>query len=142
MDHHADTGTFGNDQAAAFVQRLIDIGRGRAGERLVQAMRTVEEAGDSLDPLEANEGRVAVTLLLAEEEPSLLDGAAQEDRLRIYLRELDTELTPARRTLAKAVVERILLPVSNAWYDAWQTDEARQAALASVQRLADLLADA
>lgn len=142
MDHHEDTGTFGNDQAATFVQRLIDIGCDRAGERLVQAMRTVEEAGDSLDPLEANEGRVAVTLLLAEEEPSLLDGAAQEDRLRRYLRELDTELTPARRTLAKAVVERILLPMSNAWYDAWQTDEARRAALASVQRLADLLADA
>lgn len=142
MDHYSDTGTFGSDHAAAFVQQLLDVDRGRAAERIIQALRTVEEAGDSLGPAETNEARVAVTLLLAEEDPSLLGGAAQEDRLRRYLRELDTELTPARRILAKAVVERILLPVSNAWYDAWQTADARQAALASVQRLADLLADA
>lgn len=134
-------GTFDNDHAAEFVAALLLVDHSAASSSVTAALRSVEEAGDTLTGKEADEGRVAVALLLAEQQPSVLDGAPDEDKLRGYLRDLDTELTPARRTLAEGVLRRITLPAANDWYAGWTDPDRRAAALASVQQLADLLED-
>lgn len=137
----SSTGTFDNDHAAQFVSSLLSVDHVAASNSVTAALRSVEEAGDTLSGKAADEGRVAVALLLAEQQPSVLAGALEEDRLREYLRDLDTELTPARRTLAEAVLNRIVLPDANDWYAGWADPEQRDAALVSVRQLADLLED-
>lgn len=135
------TGTFDNDHAAQFVNSLLSVDHAAASNSVTAALRSVEEAGDTLSGKAADEGRVAVALLLAEQQPSVLDEAPEQDRLRGYLRDLDTELTPSRRTLAEAVLNRIVLSEANDWYAGWTDPEQRNAAVASVRQLADLLED-
>jgi len=133
--------TFGNPHAQEFVAKLIGLPHAGASDLIIGVLRRVEESGEVLDATEADQGRVAVALLLAEQAPSVLDGAPTLERLRSFLADLDTELTPARRTLCNGVVRRILLPDANEWYAGWPSEELRQSALASVRQLADLLAD-
>lgn len=132
---------FRGTHAQEFVDSLLQADPAGASDRLTKALLAVSETGDALDAGEAERGQVAVAVLLAEERPSLLDGAPQQQQLREYLHGLDTELTPARRILCRAVVARMAVTEENEWLDGLPDDAARAASLALLDRLAGLLAD-
>ena len=83
----------------------------------------------------------AITLLLAEYQPALLDGAPDEEALRDWLRHVDTDLTPGRRMAAGAALVRIEIDLDNQWYDAHLADGMCTGA-DEVHRLRNALADA
>lgn len=134
-------GIFRSTQAQEFVGSLLQADPAGASDLLTKALKSVAETGDTLDAGEAERGQVAVAVLLAEERPSVLDGASQEQRLRAYLHDLDTELTPARRILCRAVVSRMAVSEENEWLDGLPDDASRAAARALLDLLAGLLAD-
>lgn len=128
--------------AADLLADLEKTTDGRAGDRLSMAMLGVTRPGSALPPAEVDAALAAIALLMAEFEPSVLDGAPDEQRLRQWLREVDTEFTPGRKLAATAALTRIELDLENEWQDAHRTAGDRDAAMAAVRRLRDLLADA
>lgn len=136
-------GIFRGDQAREFVDTLLRADPEGASDLLTKALKSVTDGAATgiLSAGEAARGQVAVAILLAEERPSLLDGAPQQEQLREYLHDLDTELTPARRILCRAVVSRLAVSQENEWLDGLPDDAARAAAQALLDRLAGLLAD-
>ena len=79
---------------------------------------------------------------MADRDPGLLDGAADEPALRRWLVEVDTELTPGRLLAASAAMGRIELDLDNRWQDAQRQAGTLQSSLAALHRLRDGLADA
>jgi len=129
----------------AAVGLLIDLRRatdGRTGDRLSGAIRAVTTSGTNLPVDEVDAAIAAVTLLLSNYDPALLEGAADEQALRAWLHNVDTELTPGRRLAASAALVRIELNLDNEWYAAHQAAGTLPAALRSIHRLRDGLADA
>lgn len=132
----------GTAGAAALLTDLEKTTNGRAGDRLSMAMLGVTRPGSALPPDEVDTALAAIALLLAEFEPSVLDGAPDEQRLRRWLHEVDTEFTPGRKLAANAALTRIDLDLENEWLDAHRAAGDRDQALAAVQRLRNLLTDA
>lgn len=135
------SGLFGGAEAARFVAELTADDRSAASSRITQALRTVLEAGDDLDAAEAESGLAAVAVLVAEEDPSVLDNAPDSTALRTRLADLDTELTPARRTAAQGVITRALVPEANSWLAARSAQDDWAGVLADIERLGERLAD-
>ena len=122
-------------ESEAAVGLLNDLRRatdGRTGDRLSGAIRAVTTSG----------AIAAITLLLSDYDSSLLDGAADEQALREWLHNVDTDLTPGRQLAASAALARIELNLDNEWYTAHQAAGTLPAALRSLRRLRDGLADA
>lgn len=132
---------FRSTQAQEFVDALLQADPENASGLLTRALKSVAEAGDTLDAGEAARGQVAVAVLLAEERPSVLDGAPHESQFREYLHDLDTELTPARRVLCRAVVYRMGVSEENEWLDGLPDDASRASARVLLDRLAGMLVD-
>lgn len=130
------------DAGRALLARLRASTDGRTGDQLSAAIRAVTTAGSTLPPAEVDAALTAITLLLAEYLPDLLDGAPDEDAVRDRLRHMDTELTPGRRMAAGAALVRIEIDLDNQWYDAHLADGTMAGALADLHRLRDALADA
>ena len=87
-----------SDAAAALLTDLRRATDGRTGDRLSTVIRAVTTAGSTLPPAEVDAAIAAIALLLAERDPSMLDGADDEPALREWLRHVDTDLTPGRQT--------------------------------------------
>jgi hypothetical protein len=126
----------------ALLTRLRSATDGRTGDQLSTAIRAVTSAGSRLPSDEVDAALTAITLLLAEYQPSLLDGAPDEDALRDWLRHVDTELTPGRRLAAEAMLVRIEIDLDNQWYDAHVADGSVHQVLDDLHRLRNALADA
>jgi hypothetical protein len=126
----------------ALLTRLRTTTAGRTGDQLSSAIRAVTTAGSTLPAEEVDAALTAITLLLAEYQPDLLDGAPDEPALRDWLRHVDTELTPGRRMAAEATLVRVEIDLDNQWYDAHVADGTVQAVLADLHRLRNALADA
>lgn len=132
-------GTAGASSLLADLEKTTD---GRAGDRLSMAMLGVTRPGSALPPEEVDAALAAIALLMAEYEPALLDGAPDEESLRRWLADVDTEFTPGRKLAAAAALGRIELDLENEWQDAHRAAGDRDAAMAAVLRLRNLLADA
>lgn len=114
-----------------------------AGDLLTGALRGVlAPENGQVSAAAGDRAALAVTLLLTESAPTVLEGAPDSTGLRAYLEHLDTELTPARRTAAQGVLARLLVPGDNAWLAAHEEAGTVQAARADLATLAELLADA
>jgi hypothetical protein len=101
----------------------------------------VTQFGSGLSVDEVDAAIAAIALLLTEHDPTLLDGAADEEALRRWLRNVDTELTPGRHLAASAALARIELNLDNTWYQAQQQAGRLPAALLGLHRLRDRLND-
>ena len=126
-------------------QLLVDLRRatdGRTGDRLSGAIRAVTTSGSHLPADEGDTAIAAITLLLSDYDPGLLDGAVDEEGLRGWLHHVDTDLTPGRQLAATAALVRIELNLDNEWYVAHQEAGTLRSALAALHRLRDGLADA
>ena len=132
----------GTAAGQALLSQLRQTTDGRTGDRLSTAIRAVTTAGSSLPTEEVDAALTAITLLLAEFQPELLDGAPDEQALRDWLRQVDTELTPGRRLAAEATLVRIEIDLDNEWYDAHVADGSVPAVLDEVHRLRNALTDA
>ncbi len=124
------------------VSELRQSTDGRTGDRLSTAIRAVTNAGSTLPTDEVDAALTAITLLLAEYQPALLDGASDEPALRDWLRHVDTELTPGRRLAAEATLVRIAIDLDNQWYDRHVRDGNVDQVLDALHRLRNVLADA
>lgn len=128
--------------AADLLSELRRTTDGRTGDRLSAAIRAVTTAGSTLPPDQVDAAIAAIALLLAEYEPGLLDDAADESALREWLHDVDTELTPGRRLAASAALARIEVELNNEWYDAQLQAGTLPAAIVTLHRLRNGLADA
>jgi len=132
----------GSDAAARL---LVDLRRstdGRTGDRLSGAIRSVTTSGSTLPSDQVDAAIAAIALLLTDYEPTLLDGAQDEQGLRAWLHSVDTDLTPGRWLAASAALARIELNLDNEWYAAHVQAGTLKSALDAVHRLRDGLADA
>lgn len=141
MESTPMTALLGSEQATAFLSELRSGDAAQASALITAALRSVIEAGDDLDPAEAERGMAAVAVLLAEREPSVLTGAPDADALRAFITELDTELTPARKQAARGVLLRVGVTQQNSWYETRSGQADWPQIQAAVNRLRDLLAD-
>ena len=131
-----------SDAAAALLTDLRKATDGRTGDRLSTAIRAVTTAGSTLPPAEVDAAIAAIALLLAERDPTMLDGADDESALREWLRHVDTDLTPGRQLAASAALARIELNLNNEWQVAEGQADTLDASLRSLRRLRNGLADA
>ena len=106
------------------------------------AIRAVTSSGSHLPSDQVDAAIAAIALLLTDYEPALLDGANDEQALRAWLHNVDTDLTPGRLLAASAALARIELNLDNEWYAAHVQASTVTPALAAVHRLRDGLADA
>jgi hypothetical protein len=127
--------------AASLLTDLRKATDGRTGDRLSAAIRAVTKAGSTLPAAEVETAIAAIALLLAEYQPGLLDGAVDEQGLRAWLADVDTELTPGRKLAASAAIGRIALGLKNEWYDEHVDAGTLGAALTGLFRLRDTLTD-
>ncbi len=130
------------EAAAALLSELRQATDGRTGDRLSKTVRTVVSASSHLTADEVDTAIAAIALLLAANDPTLLDGAADEVGLRGWLHHVDTELTPGRRMVAQAALDRMEISANNEWYTGHEANGTLTAALAAVHRLRDGLHDA
>jgi|KBSMisStaDraftv2_1062788.scaffolds.fasta_scaffold328560_3 hypothetical protein len=132
-------------QSKAAVALLTELRRstdGRTGDRLSVTIHAVTNSRDTLSSAEVEAGIAAIALLLADYDPDLLTGADDEQALRDWLREVDTELTPGRGIAVSAALARIELGLDNEWYRAHKEAGTLTEALHSLHRLRDDLTDA
>jgi len=132
-------------QSEAAAQLLVDLRRttdGRTGDRLSGVIRAVTTSGSHLPSDEVDAAIAAIALLLTDYDPALLDGAQDEQALRAWLHNVDTDLTPGRWLAASATLARIELNLDNEWYAAHEQAGTVTQALAAVHRLRDGLTDA
>ena len=132
----------GSEGAIGLLADLRRATDGRTGDRLSGAIRAVTTSGTTLPAAEVDAAIAAIALLLNEYDTSLLDGAADEQALRNWLHNVDTDLTPGRMLAASAALARIELNLDNEWYAAHQRAGTLPVALRSLHRLRDGLADA
>ncbi len=128
--------------AASLLAELRQATDGRIGDSLSQAVRAVTRASSTLPPDEVDSAIAAIALLLAANDPTILDGAADEEALRRWLHHVDTELTPGRRLKAEAALARMEIGENNEWYAAHESAGTLPDALKVVHRLRDGLHDA
>jgi hypothetical protein len=131
-----------SEAAARLLVDLRQATDGRTGDRLSAVIRAVTTSGSSLPSDQVDAAIAAIALLLTEYEPTLLDGAQDEQGLRAWLHNVDTDLTPGRGLAASAALARIELKLDNEWYSAHLRAGTLKPALAAVHRLRDGLADA
>ena len=139
---HDPSPFLGTAAGQALLTRLRQSTDGRTGDQLSTAIRAVTTAGSTLPVAVVDAALAAITLLLADFQPALLDGAADEPALRSWLRQVDTELTPGRRMAAEAALTRVEIDLDNQWYDAHLAAGTVRPALDEVHRLRNALADA
>jgi hypothetical protein len=132
---------FGGDQAKAFVTELRAAKPTTVGDAVSAALRAVAQAEQPVTEEQGSRALVALALLLSPFEPDVLDDAPDGADLRSWFGDLEIELNPARRQIAGAAIDRLLLPADNGWYDGF-AERDRTEALVNVHRLRDLLADA
>ena len=132
---------FGGDQATAFVAELRNAQPTAVGDAISAALRTVAQAEHPVTEQQGSRALVALALLLSSFDPKILGDAPDRVDLRAWFGDLEIELNPARRQIAGAAIDRILLPADNGWYDAVSAAGDREQALANVHRLRDVLAD-
>ncbi len=130
------------EAAATLLSELRTATDGRIGDRLSAAIRAVTRSSSHLTPDEVDSAIAAIALLLAAIDPTILDGAADENSLRGWLHHVDTELTPGRRLKAEAALARIEIGANNEWYAAHERAGTLPAVLKTVHRLRDGLHDA
>jgi len=128
--------------AHAFLGQLRRATDGRTGDRLSTAIRAVTSARSHLAVDEVEAAIAAITLLLAEYQPSLLDGVQDEPALRDWLRQVDTDLTPGRRLAAEAALVRMEIDLDNEWYAHHEQNGSVPQVLEDLRRLRNALADA
>jgi len=128
--------------ARQLVDELLKAGDGRTGDHLSTAIRAVTSSASSLGVDQVDAAIAAIALLLVERAPELLDGAADERRLRDWIQHVDTELTPGRRLAANGALVRIELGLDNEWFEARRGDGTLTRSLRSLRTLQDELADA
>jgi hypothetical protein len=133
---------FDTPAGRALVQDLLKAGDGRTGDHLSSAIRSVTSSASSLRVDEVDAAIAAIALLLVERAPELLDGAADEPRLRDWIQHVDTELTPGRRLAANGALARIELGLDNEWFEARRSEGTLIGALRALHTLRDELADA
>ena len=134
-------GIFDNDAAGEFVAGLQAAPPTAVGDAVSVALRTVAQAEAPLTVSDVQHALAALALLLSGIDADVLDGAGDVDSIRRWFEGLEIELNPARRQIAVAAIERILLPDDNAWYEHWSAVDDGPAALAGVHHLRDLLTD-
>ncbi len=139
---HNENDFLRTDAAATLLTELRKATDGRIGDRLSAAIRAVTRSSSQLPPQEVDSAIAAIALLLASNDPAILDGAADEDSLRGWLHHVDTELTPGRRLKAEAALDRMELGDNNEWYAAHESAGTLPAALKVIHRLRDGLHDA
>lgn len=127
------------DAVERFARRLLAADRSQAAELINSGLRGATEPGDTVDADEAGNGIGAVAVIAADVYPQVLVGAPDAEQLQATLDDLDTELTPARRVAAQAVLARVSLPQANEWLDGLPGEQ-RAAALEAVDSLAQLVA--
>jgi len=133
---------FDNPAARRLVDELLKAGDGRTGDHLSTAIRAITSSASSLPVDQVDAAIAAIALLLAERAPELLDGAADEPRLRAWIQHVDTELTPGRRLAANGALVRIELGLDNEWFEGRRAEGTLTSALRSLHTLRDELADA
>ncbi len=133
---------FDTPAARALIENLLQATDGRTGDQLSTAIRAVTSSASSLAVDQVDAAIAAIALLLVERAPELLDGAADERRLRDWIQHVDTELTPGRRLAANGALVRIELGLDNEWFEARRGDGTLPTALRSLRTLQDELADA
>ena len=133
---------FDNPAARRLVDELLKAGDGRTGDHLSTAIRAITSSASSLPVDQVDAAIAAIALLLAERAPELLDGAADEPRLRAWIQHVDTELTPGRRLAANGALVRIELGLDNEWFEARRSEGTLIGALRALHTLRDELADA
>lgn len=131
-----------SDAAATLLSELRQATDGRTGDRLSKVIRVVTQSSSHLVSDEVDSAIAAIALLLAANDPTLLDGAADEHELRGWLHQVDTELTPGRRLAAKAALDRMEIGINNEWYASHDNAGTLPVALKAVRRLRDGLHDA
>lgn len=134
-------GIFENDAAAAWVATLREAQPTAVGDLVSNAVRAVAQAEQPLTADGVQQALAALALMLSGFDAEVLDGAPDQDAVLAWFADLEIELNPARRLVAGAAIERILLPQDNGWTQQWQKSGDQAAALATVHRLRDLLAD-
>lgn len=133
---------FDHEDAAALLADLRASADGRTGDQLSAALRAVALRGGTLEPAVARAALAATALLVAERQPDVLDGVPDEDAVRAWLQDVDTELTPGRRLAAEAALDRIAVGEDNGWYAEHQRAGSVDRAIVDLQRLRDALTDA
>jgi len=133
---------FDTPAARALVEDLLKANDGRTGDHLSSAIRALTSSASSLEVDQVDAAIAAIALLLVERAPELLDGAANELRLRAWIDHVDTELTPGRRLAAAGALVRIELGLDNEWFEAHRRNGSLTTALRSLHTLRDELADA
>ena len=128
--------------AASLLSELRAAPDGHIGDRLSEAIRVITRSSSHLSAHEVDSAIAAIALLLAANDPTILDGAADEDALRGWLHHVDLELTPGRWLMAEAALNRTEIGVDNQWYSAHETAGTLAAALRTVRRLRNGLHDA
>jgi hypothetical protein len=129
---------FSGDHAAAFVAELRAAKSTAVGDAISAALRAVAQAEQPITQQQGSRALVALALLLSPFEPEILGDEAD---LQSWFSDLQIELNPARRQIAGAAIDRLLLPADNRWYDAASPAGDEQQTLGGVHRLRDLLAD-
>ncbi len=131
---------FGGDAARAFIRELREASPTTVGDSISAALRAVGQAETTLTQTQVERALAALALLLSSFDPAVLRGAGGDD-FRSWFADLEVELNPARRQIAGAAVDRILLPAENAWYAELSEPGGRGPTLVDVHRLRDLLTD-
>lgn len=134
-------GIFENDAAGTWIAAVQKAQPTAVGDMVSTAVRAVAQAEQPLTPEGVQQALAALALLLSQFDRGILDGARDPDAVQAWFADLEIELNPARRLVAGAAINRILLPQDNGWTQQWRKSGDEAAALATVHRLRDLLAD-
>lgn len=134
-------GIFENDAALEFIGTLRSGESIQVGDQVSAALRAVGQAEQPLTVEQVQRSLAALALLLSDLDAGILDGAVDPQELRAWFADLEVELNPARRQIAAAAISRVLLPADNRWRELWDGSPDGPAALGTVHRVRDLLAD-
>ena len=126
----SDSGVIDNEAADAFVAELRKAPPTAVGDSISAALRAVAQAEAPLTPSQVQRALAAVALLLSTFEPAVLGSGTGGGDVPSWFADLEIELNPARRQIAGAAIDRILLPADNGWYDAVSAAGGREQAIA------------
>jgi hypothetical protein len=135
------TGIFQNDDALDFVGQLQKAAPTAVGDLISSAIRSVAQAEAPVTSHDVDVALAAAALVLSEFDDDLLADAPDAAALKAWFIDLEIELNPARRQITLGAINRILLPQDNEWFDLRSESGDSAAALATVERLRDVLAD-
>jgi hypothetical protein len=126
------TAVFDNDDAADFSGEISDLtSLAEVAERLGSALDDVLGNEGYLDNYEANRGVAAAALTAAWNRPELLPRTPYEpDKWPAF----DQPLPGALRTKAAQVIDRVLRPDENEFYDLWADAGSWDTVVADIHR--------